>query len=70
MIEQHPGTNAVILGNHGVLVFGPAPAQTVTLATVLEEAAEAEIHAEPLGGARPLARGERPASAGSDRVRS
>jgi L-fuculose-phosphate aldolase len=53
-VEQHPGTNAVLLGNHGVLVFGPAPAETVTRATVLEEAAEAEIHAEPLGGATPL----------------
>jgi L-ribulose-5-phosphate 4-epimerase len=69
-VEQHPGTNAVILGNHGVLVFGPAPAETVTLATVLEEAAEAEIHAEPLGGARPLALGERPADAESGRGRS
>ena len=69
-VEQHPGTNAVILGNHGVLVFGPTPAETVTLATVLEAPAEAEIHAEPLGGASPLALGERPADAKSGRVQS
>jgi L-ribulose-5-phosphate 4-epimerase len=53
-LEEHPGTNAVLQGNHGVLVFGPGTAEAVTTATVLEEAAEAEIHADPLGGARPL----------------
>ena len=53
-IDEHQGTNAVLQGNHGVLVFGPTPAQAVTLSTVLEEAAEAELRADRLGGAVPL----------------
>jgi L-ribulose-5-phosphate 4-epimerase len=57
-VQEHEGTNAVILGNHGSLVFGSTPAQTVTLSTVLEEAAEGEIHADRLGGAKPLQLGE------------
>jgi L-ribulose-5-phosphate 4-epimerase len=57
-IERHEGTNAVLQGNHGVLVFGPTPAQAVTLSTVLEEAAEAELNADRLGGAVPLQLGD------------
>jgi len=57
-IDEHEGTNAVLQGNHGVLVFGPTPAQAVTLSTVLEEAAEAELRADRLGGAVPLQLGE------------
>lgn len=51
VLREHPGTNAVILANHGVLVLGDDPRQTASLVTVLEEAAEAEIAATSLGGA-------------------
>jgi L-fuculose-phosphate aldolase len=44
-------TNAVLLGNHGVLVVGAGPRQAAALLTVLEEAAQAEIAAIALGGA-------------------
>ncbi|MHB1787255.1 MAG: class II aldolase/adducin family protein [Acidimicrobiales bacterium] len=50
-LAAHPLTQAVLLGNHGVLVFGASPAQAAQLVTVLEEAAEAELAAETLGGA-------------------
>jgi L-ribulose-5-phosphate 4-epimerase len=53
-VRRHEGTNAVLQGNHGVLVFGTTPLQALTLSTVLEEAAEAEIRADRLGGAVPL----------------
>lgn len=51
-IKQDPATQAVILGNHGVLVFGRNPEAAAALVTVLEEAAEAELAASALGGAQ------------------
>ena len=48
---EHPDTQAVLLGNHGVLVLGTGPRQAASLLTVLEEAAEAELAAGELGGA-------------------
>ncbi len=51
-IRQNPATLAVILGNHGVLVFGPTPQAAAALVTVLEEAAEGELAATRLGGAQ------------------
>jgi L-ribulose-5-phosphate 4-epimerase len=50
-LAAHPGTGAVLLGNHGVLAFGPDPGGAAALVTVLEEAAEAEVAAAALGGA-------------------
>jgi L-ribulose-5-phosphate 4-epimerase len=50
-LREHPGTNAVLLGNHGVLVFGRGPNEAASLLTVLEEAAEGELAAATLGGA-------------------
>lgn len=50
-LEAQPGTHAVLLGNHGVLVFGASPLQAAALVTVLEEAAEAELRSGSLGGA-------------------
>jgi L-ribulose-5-phosphate 4-epimerase len=50
-LTRQPGTRAVLLGNHGVLVFTTGPAEAVALLTVLEEAAEGELAALPLGGA-------------------
>lgn len=49
-LREHPATEAVLLGNHGVLVFGPGPNETASLVTVLEEAAEGELAAVTLGG--------------------
>lgn len=50
-LAAHPGTGAVLLGNHGVLAFGPHPGRAAALVTVLEEAAESEVAAGALGGA-------------------
>ncbi len=50
-IREHPSTQAVLLGNHGVLVFGSTPQAAAALVTVLEEAAEAELAATQVGGA-------------------
>ena len=49
LIGQRPGTQAVLLGNHGVLAFGPDTETAVSLLVALEEAAEAELRAEALG---------------------
>ncbi|MHB1931276.1 MAG: class II aldolase/adducin family protein [Acidimicrobiales bacterium] len=50
-LREHPDTQAVLLGNHGVLVLGAGPRQAASLLTVLEEAAEAELAAGALDGA-------------------
>lgn len=50
-LASYPHTHAVLLGNHGVLVFGDSPKQAASLVTVLEEAAEAELSSSTLGGA-------------------
>jgi len=54
LVNAQPGTNAVLLGNHGVLVFGSTVEATAGLLVILEEAAEAELQAAALGGARDL----------------
>lgn len=51
VLAEHPTTNAVLLANHGLLTFGPDPVATARLVTAIEEAAEAEIAAAPIGGA-------------------
>ena len=56
-VKQFPDTHAVILANHGVLVFGATPLAAASLLTVLEEAAEAELHARALGGAKDFPEG-------------
>jgi len=47
-------TNALLLGNHGVLAFGSSALAAVKLLIVLEEAAAAELRAVPIGGAKNL----------------
>lgn len=47
-------TSAVLLGNHGLLAFGASAIAAVKLVMVLEEAAEAELGAVALGGAKDL----------------
>lgn len=49
-LGRSAGTMAVLLGNHGVLVFGPDPAGARALLVVLEEAARGELAAAELGG--------------------
>jgi L-ribulose-5-phosphate 4-epimerase len=45
-----PGTPAVLLANHGVLVFHRTPELAVLVGAVVEEAAQASITARGLGG--------------------
>jgi L-ribulose-5-phosphate 4-epimerase len=49
LIKARPGTQAVLLGGHGVLAFGPDTEATVSLLVALEEAAEAELRTAVLG---------------------
>lgn len=53
-LRQQPGTLAVLLANHGLLATGPSPVDAAKLVIVLEEAAEAELNAVALGGARDM----------------
>ncbi|MGH9038435.1 MAG: class II aldolase/adducin family protein [Acidimicrobiia bacterium] len=53
-LRADPRTSAVLLGNHGLLAFGPGPAAAADLVIVLEEGAEAESRAAALGGSTPL----------------
>lgn len=53
-LAQHPGSRAVLLANHGVLVGGPSAVAAAKLLVVLEEAAAAEVRAAALGGAKDL----------------
>jgi L-ribulose-5-phosphate 4-epimerase len=68
-VEDHPSSWAVLLGNHGVLVFGSSPLAVAKLLITLEEAAAAELRAMALGGAEDLppgtlADGEQPGRKG------
>ena len=56
-IVKYRDTQAVLLGNHGVLVFAPSPKHAASLVTILEEAATAELAARAIGGARDLPQG-------------
>jgi L-ribulose-5-phosphate 4-epimerase len=51
ILETRPTTNAVLLANHGLLVFGPNPTDAAHLLMAIEESAEAELAAVALGGA-------------------
>ena len=51
VLDRRPTTAAVLLANHGLLVFGPDPAATAHLVVAIEESAEAEIAARAIGGA-------------------
>jgi len=45
-----PGVPAVLLANHGVLVFHQTPELAILIGGVVEEAAQAAINAGPMGG--------------------
>ena len=47
-----PRTKAVLLANHGILAWAPAPATAVQLGVIIEEAAQAGILAGAIGGAK------------------
>ncbi|MGH9043175.1 MAG: class II aldolase/adducin family protein [Acidimicrobiia bacterium] len=49
-----PDTRAVLLGNHGLLAFGPDPQAAAQLVVMLEEGAAAELRATVLGGSAPF----------------
>jgi L-fuculose-phosphate aldolase len=49
-----PGVPAVLLANHGVLVFHRTPELAILVNGVVEEAAQAGINAAPIGGAREI----------------
>lgn len=50
-LGRHPTTSALLLANHGLLVFGQDPLATARLVVAIEESAAAEIAAAALGGA-------------------
>lgn len=50
-LAQQPTTSAVLLANHGLLAFGADPMATARLVVAIEEAAEAELAAQAIGGA-------------------
>jgi L-fuculose-phosphate aldolase len=53
-LQADPDTRAVLLGNHGLLAFGPDPEAAAQLVVILEEGAEAEWRAIALGGSSPF----------------
>lgn len=53
-LAEGDGTDALLLGNHGVLAFGRSALGAVKLLIILEEAAAAELRAVALGGARDI----------------
>ena len=57
VLEAHPTTSAVLLANHGLLAFGADPQATARLVVAIEEAAEAELAAEAVGGGTDLPAG-------------
>lgn len=53
-LARYPGTLALLLANHGLLAFGSSPPAAAKLVILLEEAAEAELRAAAIGGAKDL----------------
>ena len=54
VIQNHPGLPAVMMANHGALVFYQDPISAARLLATLDEAAELSIQAIALGGAKEL----------------
>jgi L-ribulose-5-phosphate 4-epimerase len=54
VVKDHPGLPAVLMANHGVLVFHQDPISTARLLATLDEAAELVIQANALGHAQIL----------------
>jgi L-fuculose-phosphate aldolase len=56
-LVEHPGVNAVLLANHGLLAWGRDQTAAARLIISLEEAAEMMLRAEHLGGSKELPSG-------------
>ncbi len=54
IVRDHPGLPAIMMANHGALVFHDDPLSTARLLATLDEAAELIIQAQALGGAKEL----------------
>ena len=54
VVSDHPGLPAIMMANHGALVFHDDPLSTARLLATLDEAAELIIQAKALGGAQDL----------------
>jgi L-ribulose-5-phosphate 4-epimerase len=50
VLDAAPTTNAALLANHGLLVFGADPLAAARLLIAVEESAEAELAATAIGG--------------------
>jgi L-ribulose-5-phosphate 4-epimerase len=57
-----PGGPAVLLANHGVLIFHRTPDLAILVGSVVEEAAQAGINASGLGGPAEIAENLRAAA--------
>ena len=57
-----PGVPAVLLANHGVLVFHRTPDLAILVGGIVEEAAQAGLNAAPLGGPAEIESGLRAAA--------
>lgn len=55
IVQNHPGLPAVMMANHGVLVFHDSPISTANFLMTLDEAAELTLLATALGGPKLLA---------------
>lgn len=53
-LAAQPETHAVLLANHGLLVFDETPLATAQLAATIDEAASIFIRAAALGGSQPF----------------
>ncbi|NMP24452.1 class II aldolase/adducin family protein [Sulfobacillus harzensis] len=56
VVQNHPGLPAVMMANHGALVFHEDPMSAARLLATLDEAAQLIIQAKALGGAKELPR--------------
>lgn len=54
VVKEHPGLPAIMMANHGALVFHQDPMSTARLLATLDEAAELIIQARALGQAQVL----------------
>lgn len=54
VVSHHPGLPALMMANHGALVFYQDPLSTARLLATLDEAAELVIQARAIGGAKEL----------------
>lgn len=57
VLDAAPTTNAALLANHGLLVFGTDPLAAARLVIAVEETAEAELAATAIGGGVDLPEG-------------